>query len=94
MSVGIILVVPFAAILHASWNALLRALADRPWSMTIMCVAIALSCAALAFVVPVPTRASWPYTTLSALLHVGNNLFLVRSSRSGNARPVSLAPSR
>jgi len=84
MSGGIILIVLLAAILHASWNALLRAGADRLWSMTIMCIAIALSCAALAFVVPVPARASWPYAALSALLHVGYNLFLVRSYRSGD----------
>jgi len=73
-----------AAILHASWNALLRAGADRLWSMTVMCVAIAATCAMLAPFVPLPARASWPYGILSALLHTGYNLFLVRTYRIGD----------
>jgi drug/metabolite transporter (DMT)-like permease len=71
-------------VLHASWNALLRAGNDRLWSMTVMCIAIALVCAALAFVFPIPARASWPCLILSAVLHVGYNLFLVRTYRSGD----------
>jgi hypothetical protein len=70
MSIGISLIVLLAAVLHASWNALLRAGADRLWSITVMCIAIALACAALAPFVPVPAQASWGYAILSALLHV------------------------
>ncbi len=84
MSIEISLIVLLAAVLHASWNALLRAGADRLWSMTIMCIAIALTCALLAPFLPVPTRASWGCVLLSALLHVGYNLFLVRTYRSGD----------
>lgn len=84
MSIGITLVVLLAAVLHASWNALLRAGSDRLWSMTIMCVAIALVCAGLVFVVPAPARASWGCACLSGVLHVGYNLFLVRTYRSGD----------
>lgn len=84
MTLGISLVVLFAAVLHASWNAMLRAGADRLWSITIMCIAIAIVCAALAVVVPMPARPSWGYAILSALLHVGYNLFLVRTYRSGD----------
>jgi drug/metabolite transporter (DMT)-like permease len=84
MSLGISLVVLLAAVLHASWNALLRAGEDRLWSITTMCIGIAVVCAVLATVVPVPARASWPYAVLSALLHVGYNLFLVRTYRSGD----------
>jgi drug/metabolite transporter (DMT)-like permease len=84
MSIWISLIVLLAAMLHAGWNALLRAGSDRLWSMTIMCIAIALVCAGLALVVPFPARASWVYAILSALLHVGYNLFLVRTYRSGD----------
>ena len=84
MSIEITLVVLLAAVLHASWNALLRAGADRLWSMTMMCIAIALVCGPLAFFVPAPARASWACVVLSALLHVGYNLFLVRTYRSGD----------
>jgi drug/metabolite transporter (DMT)-like permease len=84
MSLGISMIVLLAAVLHASWNALLRAGADRLWSMTVMCIAIALVCAGLALVVPMPARASWGFAIASALLHVGYNLFLVRTYRSGD----------
>lgn len=84
MSIGISLIVLVAAVLHASWNALLRGGADRLWSMTIMCIAIALACALMAPFVPVPAPASWGCVALSALLHVGYNLFLVRTYRQGD----------
>ena len=84
MSLGISLIVLLAAVLHASWNALLRAGSDRLWSMTVMCVAIAIACAVAAPFVSLPARASWGYALLSALLHVGYNLFLVRTYRSGD----------
>jgi drug/metabolite transporter (DMT)-like permease len=84
MSLGISLIVLLAAVLHASWNALLRAGSDRLWSMTVMCVAIAIACAGVAPFVSLPARASWGYALLSALLHIGYNLFLVRTYRSGD----------
>lgn len=73
-----------AAVLHAGWNALLRAGSDRLWSMTIMGAAIALTSAPLTLLLPVPSSASWSCVALSALLHVGYNLFLVRTYRSGD----------
>ncbi|MBU3077249.1 DMT family transporter [Sphingomonas quercus] len=84
MSLGISLIVLLAAVLHASWNALLRAGEDRLWSITVMCIAIALVCAALVPFVDVPAAASWGCVVTSALLHVGYNLFLVRTYRSGD----------
>lgn len=84
MSIGISLFVLFAAILHASWNALLRGGKDRLWSMTIMCMAIAIACALIAPFVPAPATASWGCVFLSALLHTGYNLFLVRTYREGD----------
>jgi drug/metabolite transporter (DMT)-like permease len=84
MPAHIILFTLFAALLHASWNALLRSGNDRLWSMTIMCVAIALSCVVIAPFLPLPARASIGYAVLSALLHVSYNLCLIRSYQSGD----------
>ncbi len=81
MPLYIICLVLFAALLHASWNAMLRGGADRLWSMTIMCMAIALASLIVATLLPPPARASWFCVGLSAVLHVGYNLFLVRSYR-------------
>jgi len=84
MSIGVTLVVLLAALLHASWNAMLRAGTDRLWSMTVMCIAVAAACALAAPFLPMPARASWGCAIASALLHVGYNLFLVRTYRSGD----------
>jgi drug/metabolite transporter (DMT)-like permease len=52
--------------------------------MTIMCVAVASASAIAALFLPLPGLESWPYAVLSAVLHVGYNLFLVRSYRAGD----------
>jgi len=88
MPIHLVVLVLFAALLHASWNALLRGGADRLWSMTVMCIAIAIACVvAAAFMAP-PAPESWGYALLSGLLHVGYNLFLVRSYRVGDLGQV------
>jgi drug/metabolite transporter (DMT)-like permease len=73
-----------AAILHASWNAVLRGGDDRLWSMTLMLVAIAIVTAVGALFIPWPNAASWPYVIASALIHSGYNLSLVRTYRTGD----------
>ncbi|KNC91536.1 EamA family transporter [Trabulsiella odontotermitis] len=83
MSGTLISLTLFAALLHATWNTLLRGGKDKLWSMTIMCVAIAFTSVIMALFLPIPARASWKYALLSALLHVGYNLFLIRSYQSG-----------
>lgn len=73
-----------AAILHASWNAVLRGGSDRLWSMTLMMIAVASATAITAVFVPWPSPASWPYVIASAIIHTGYNLSLVRTYRSGD----------
>ena len=76
----------FAALLHASWNAILRSGADRLWSISVMAavggaIAVAL---ALALRWPAPAPGSWPFMIGSAVLQVGYCLFLVRAYRDGH----------
>lgn len=78
------LLILLAAFLHAAWNALLRASEDRMWSITVMCLAVALASATAALVLEPPASASWSYAALSAVLHVGYNVFLVQSYRVGD----------
>jgi uncharacterized membrane protein len=73
-----------AALLHASWNAVLRGGSDRLWSMTLMMVAVIGVTATIAAFVPWPAAASWPYVIASAVIHTGYNLSLVRTYRSGD----------
>lgn len=84
MPFHIVVLTLFAALLHASWNAMLRGGGDRLWSMTIMCVAVAIASMAIAAFIAPPAQASWIYAALSAALHVGYNLFLVKSYQAGD----------
>src|SRR5258708_7087330 len=83
MSSAVILLVLCAAVLHATWNAVLRSGADRLWSITVMTTASSLAALPATLLLPLPAAASWPYILLSAGLHVGYNLFLVRAYRHG-----------
>jgi drug/metabolite transporter (DMT)-like permease len=77
-------VVLTAALLHASWNAVLRTGTDRPWTTAMMAAVVAAVCLVALPFVPRPAPASWPYVLLSGLLHVGYFLFLARAYRVGD----------
>jgi drug/metabolite transporter (DMT)-like permease len=68
-----------AAVLHASWNALLHGNRDRFLSMAWMSIAIAVTSTFV--VVSHPLPASWPYLVASGLVHIVYNISLVRSYR-------------
>jgi drug/metabolite transporter (DMT)-like permease len=75
----------FAAALHAAWNAMLKSgTGDRLWMITIMSLAVALVGAAAIPFLPRLAPASWPYVLASGLLHVGYNVFLVKTYGSGD----------
>jgi drug/metabolite transporter (DMT)-like permease len=75
---GLVLV---AALLHASWNAMLHGNRDRFLSMTWMSIAIAIVSTVVIVFVPLPARAAWPYIVASGLVHIVYNVSLVRSYR-------------
>lgn len=77
-----------AALLHATWNALLRSGADRLWSISLMCLISALAALPFAIALPAPAMASWPYAAGSSLLQIGYCLFLVRAYRHGHLSQV------
>ena len=66
---GVLSLVLLAAVLHATWNALIKAGGDRlVITTTIMFVPIAPSLLAL-FVLPAMAPAAWPFVILSAVVH-------------------------
>lgn len=80
----------FAALLHASWNAILRGGSDRLWSISVMAafggaLAVAVD---LTLGWPAPAPESWPFMAASAVLQVGYCLFLVRAYRDGHLAHV------
>ncbi|HEY6334298.1 MAG TPA: DMT family transporter [Alphaproteobacteria bacterium] len=80
-----------AAILHASWNAILRRSADRLLAVTVMSFATTAVAIPVALFLPLPLPASWPNLCLSALLQVGYSVFLViayRHAELGQVYPI------
>ena len=71
----------FAALLHASWNAMLHGNPDRFLSMTWMSIAIAVVSTVVILFTPWPASAAWPYIVTSGLVHIVYNVTLVRSYR-------------
>ncbi|MBB5503813.1 DMT family transporter [Paraburkholderia atlantica] len=74
-------IVLFAAMLHASWNAMLHGNRDRFLSMTWMSIAIAAVSTLVVLVNQLPASACWPYLVASGLVHIFYNVSLVRSYR-------------
>lgn len=73
-----------AALLHATWNALLKSGDDRFRAIVVMTGASGLAAAPVLLLLPIPHAAAWPAVALSAALHVGYNLVLVRAYRHGD----------
>lgn len=77
-----------SALLHATWNVLLRSGADRLWSITVMSLMSGAVAAVAVFVIPMPAVASWPYAVVSGLLQIGYCLFLVWAYEKGELGQV------
>lgn len=88
MSPTIILVVLIAAILHASWNFLIKKNDNKHLSMTSVVLGhVPFALVALSFS-PFPNIESAPYIIVGALLHTGYQLFLLYSYRFGDLSQV------
>lgn len=84
MTTPVFLAVLAAALMHASWNALVKVGLDRLLSMSLIQAACGLIALAGVGFVALPQPAAWPWLAISALLHVGYNVFLVRAYRVGD----------
>ena len=84
MSTSILLIVLFAAVLHASWNALIKAGPDKMRdSVLISAFAAVISAVILPFL-PMPAAASWPYILASATIHVAYYSLVGAAYRHGD----------
>lgn len=84
LSAAVMLIVLFAALLHASWNALVKASPDKFLDIVLVTSgAAALSAAVLPFL-PLPWLASLPYIAASAVIHVAYFALIGASYRRGD----------
>lgn len=84
-ALGIVL---FTALLHASWNAMLKADGDRAGVLGAVSLVHAVAGALLILLSPVPAMASWPSIAVSTLVHYGYYLLLFRAYRHGDLSQV------
>ncbi|MCX4823696.1 DMT family transporter [Streptomyces sp. NBC_01142] len=73
-----------AAVTHASWNALAHTIEDQRIAFTLIGGGAAAIGGVIACFSPLPAGGAWPYLIVSALLHVGYQLLLMRSFSLGD----------
>jgi drug/metabolite transporter (DMT)-like permease len=74
----------FAALIHAAWNAIVKADGDRLTLIKTMSLTQLIVSLLLLPFVAVPAREAWPYLIASAFVNVGYMLFLSQAYRSGD----------
>jgi multidrug transporter EmrE-like cation transporter len=83
ISLPVTLAVLGAALLHAAWNALVKASADTRLDTIAVSAGAGLIALAIAPWLPAPARASWPWLAGSAVVHILYFLFLAGAYRWG-----------
>ena len=72
-----------AAVLHATWNALLKGGRDRLATFVLLDLTGVVLCVLAVPLLPGPAPASWGFIALSTLIHTGYKLLLIESYRTG-----------
>ncbi|HKX08808.1 MAG TPA: DMT family transporter [Stellaceae bacterium] len=84
----VIALVLLAAVLHASWNAMLKAAPDRVTTSAVMNLTGLGAGAVLAVFVAAPASPSWVFIALSVAIHFGYFVFLLGAYRYGDLSQV------
>jgi drug/metabolite transporter (DMT)-like permease len=70
MSLGLILLVLFAAALHAAWNAIVKSSPDKSSDVVLVAASAALIAGVTLPFIAIPAAASWPYLAASVAIHL------------------------
>lgn len=73
-----------AALLHASWNAIIKSSRDVVLDTALVAAGASLVSLPLIVAVPMPANASWPFLAASIAIHVGYFATLARAYREGD----------
>ncbi len=84
MSADIFLIVLFAALMHAVWNALVKGAADRTISFGFLVMGHTVPAILIAPFVPLPDPSLWFYVAVSTVIHWGYYYFLNTGYRLGD----------
>ena len=83
ISLPVTLAVLGAALLHASWNVLVKSGADKELETFNIAIGSGLVALVVALFLPAPARASWPWVAGSAVVHILYFVFLAGAYRWG-----------
>ncbi len=84
MTLAVTAAVLAAALLHATWNALIKASRDIVFDTALVVAAAALIAALAIPWLPAPAAPSWPYLAASAVVHQGYFALLAAAYRRGD----------
>ncbi len=84
ISLPVTLAVLGAALLHASWNVLVKSGADKELETVNIAIGSGLVALVVALFLPAPARASWPWVAASAVVHILYFVFLAGAYRWGD----------
>jgi phosphonate utilization associated putative membrane protein len=73
-----------AALLHATWNAIIKSSRDVMLDTALVAAGASLLSLPLIAAVPMPASASWPFLATSIVIHVGYFATLARAYRAGD----------
>ena len=88
MTISIFLAVMAAALLHATWNALVKTGQDKQTAMAILTVMQSLMGILVVCFRPLPGAAVWPWLLASGLIHMFYQLFLAYAYEHGDLSRV------
>ncbi|MDP1969165.1 MAG: EamA family transporter [Burkholderiaceae bacterium] len=74
----------FGALLHASWNALVKGSRDKDMDMAVIHLIGSLLAMPLVLVVGLPPPSAWPYIAASVFIHIGYYIALTGAYRHGD----------
>jgi drug/metabolite transporter (DMT)-like permease len=84
LSLTITFAVLLAALLHASWNAMIKGGGDVLLDTAAIVAGAGLVTLPFLLVVPVPDAASWPYIGASVAIHIAYYYLMINAYRSGD----------
>ena len=88
MSLGVFLAVLVAALLHATWNALVKVSADRLVLLVVLKLGTTLFALSSVPFIEMPPVEVWPYILTSTAIHTGYFMFLAVAYRYGDLSHV------
>ncbi len=84
LTLGVTLAVLGAALLHATWNAMVKSSRDVLLDLAAVTFGAGVAAAPLLFLVAPPGPASWPYLAATVVVHIGYYFALVGAYRAGD----------